>query len=489
MTAPVGPTPHSSCAAVIGQLVTINYHVLRELQHNSKFNVSSRERVLSLAVALEEANIEDLPQSSRELRDFLLTESSYRKENARKLLDDLLAVDPHLRACCVGPWGLARAIELLIPEALARLPYGWDEGGVEIAVARIMAALYQSHFGRVIFIRLYNFDADFLPFSNPAFNVEIVRLDGDAISELIGEETPYSILHDTKTGTCFLRFVGTEPSDEREAFSAAWTIAHGLLKVLRYVKYGVIDIDYGAVYYTPRWATQIRRQGLSFWGQPRKDKQKSFYTLTQAELPKLMAYAAAYEKLRPIIEDPQPKTLRLAGGLAGNFYEWHYRRQEIERDQKLIELVIALETLFSPGREGELRFRIAQRASMLLGKDSRDRKNLMRFFKLVYDARSQLVHSGISAFYPSDHTKSLVKDLKVLNDQQLSDLGDYVRQATLRMLALVWRGRQHREEVNALLDEAALDESIRARMLKESDIDLAIEELLNPPKPHKQTKD
>jgi hypothetical protein len=113
----------------------------------------------------------------------------------------------------------------------------------------------------------------------------------------------------------------------------------------------------------------------------------------------------------------------------------------------------------------------------------------MRFFKLVYDARSQLVHSGISAFYPSDHTKSLVKDLKVLNDQQLSDLGDYVRQATLRMLALVWRGRQHREEVNALLDEAALDESIRARMLKESDIDLAIEELLNPPKPHKQTKD
>jgi hypothetical protein len=443
--------------------------------------VTGRETVLSLAVALENANIEDLPQGSKELRDFVLTESSYVKQNTRKLLDDLLNADPHLRACCVEAWGLARAIELLIPDALAKLPYGWDEGGVEIAVARILASLYQSHFGRVIFIRLYNFDAEFLPFSNPTLNMEVIKLEGDAISELIGEETPYSILHDTKTGTCFLRFTGTEPTDEREAFSAAWTKAHGLLKVLRYVKYGVIDIDYGAIYYTPRWATQLRRQGLSFWGQPRKDKQKAFYTLTQAELPKLIAYAAAYEKLRPIIEDPEPKTLRLAGGLAGNFYEWHYRRQEIERDQKLIELVIALETLFSPAREGELRFRIAQRASMLLGKDSEERKTLIKFFKLIYDARSQLVHSGISAFNLPDYTKSLVKDLKVLNDQQLSDLGDYVRQATLRILTLVWRGRQHRDEVNALLDEAALDESIRVQMYKESDIDLAIEELLKQP--------
>jgi hypothetical protein len=38
-----------------------------------------------------------------------------------------------------------------------------------------------------------------------------------------------------------------------------------------------------------------------------------------------------------------------------------------------------------------------------------------------------------------------------------------------------------RRQVNALLDEAALDESIRLQILKESDLDLAIEELLNPP--------
>jgi hypothetical protein len=166
----------------------------------------------------------------------------------------------------------------------------------------------------------------------------------------------------------------------------------------------------------------------------------------------------------------------LAGSIAGNFYEGHYRRLQRERDHKLIELVIALETLFSPGREGEQRFRISQRAAILLGKDAEDRKNLMRFFKLVYDARSQIMHSGISAFTPPSGLRQ--RDLKILTDQQLSDLGNYVREAVMKILILVWRGRKDKNQINDLLDESALDEKSLQQLLQETDIESAMQDLL-----------
>lgn len=105
----------------------------------------------------------------------------------------------------------------------------------------------------------------------------------------------------------------------------------------------------------------------------------------------------------------------------------------------------------------------------------------MKFFKTVYDARSQIVHSGISAFRPPELPKGLAKGLTTLTDEQLVLLGDYLRQATLKILTLVWRGKEEREEVNSLLDTAALDETTRLQIFKESDFELALEELLRAP--------
>jgi hypothetical protein len=469
-------TPHESCARTLALLVTANFKILHEL-HSSAFNITGVHSFLSYAVALQDADVESLDLTTRDLRTFLLTTSAYTTDHCRTLLEGLLTADQHLRTCCQTPWGLARAIELLIPQSLVAMHSGWDEGGVETAIAQMMASLYEGPFQRAVYIRLYNFYCDSLPLKFPGFNLEVVKLDSGAVAVLLGEVTPFSALHDTNTGMCFLKLDGSAADNEVEAFNTAWAKAHEILTILRYLKYGVIENDYGAIYFSPPWVTQIRRQGISFRGQPRRDKQDSLYVLEAEELPELFRYGLAYEKLKHLINDPKPKTLRMANSLAANFYEGHYRRHKHERDQKLVELVIALEILFSPG-ESELTFRIAQRAAILLGKNADDRKTLMKFFKVAYAARSQVVHTGKSAF-----SKDPSKGVKTLSDQQLNDLGDYVRQAVLRVFTLVWRGKQDRDELNALLDESALDERISTKLMADSDFEAAIDEILAPVQP------
>lgn len=472
------PKPHHLSSDSLARLIEIRLGLVDEIRQHPDFGQLDPTWILSCAVSMHDADAQTIDARTDNLRAFFSTASSYGIKNGRGILDELLAADDHLRACCQTPWGLARAIDLHVSDSAVGMTGGGDEEGVKTAVSRMVASLYQEDFKCGIFVRLYNFDTDCLPLAIPSINAEIVRLTVQEIAELLGESTPYTSLHDGGTGTCFLRFLSSDSSNEGQAFEAAWMKAHDLLKVMKYVKYGPIDLDYGAIYYAPIWVTRIKRHGIRFWGQPRRDRQAKFYTLTRDELPKLYAFGSAYTKLQAIIGDPQPRTLRLANSLAGTYYEGHYRRLEGERDQKLIDLVIALETLFSPGNEGELRFRIAQRAAILLGKEAEERKTLMKFFKTVYDARSQIVHSGISAFHPPEIPKRLAKDLRTLTDEQLVLLGDYIRQATLKILTLVWRGREEREEVNGLLDTAALDENVRLQILKESDFELALEELL-----------
>jgi hypothetical protein len=50
----------------------------------------------------------------------------------------------------------------------------------------------------------------------------------------------------------------------------------------------------------------------------------------------------------------------------------------------------------------------------------------------------------------------------------------------IKILILVWQGSTDRNTVNALLDEAALDEIVREDLLKQTDIEAWILEITNP---------
>lgn len=472
------PTPDPSSRAKLTSLIEVRYRLIHEIRQDPKLNKAELSWGLSLAVALQDANIEELPPFNKELRSFILTDSSYSKRDARTILDGLVNDDQHLHRCCLSAWGLARSIDFLAPEAMEAMPVSFDEGGVDAAASHMIELLYEDEFRRNIFLHIYNLASDCLPIEMPYFNAELIKLEPKDIAQLLGESTSHSVLHDPNTGACFIKFVTTELGDDRQAFEAVWGKGHQILSILKYVKYGALDIDYGAIYYAPGWVTEIRRPGLGFWGQPRRDKQNAFYELTKQEIPRASDFFSAYVKLKSIIDDPNLNSLRLAVALAAQFYEWHYRRTETERDLRLVELVTALEALFSPGREGELRFRVAQRAALFLGKDADERAYLSKFFKTVYDGRSQILHSGVSAFDPPSALKEKEKGLTVLSSSQLAELGDLVRQALLRALILVWRREDNREQMNSKLDRAALDETIRKELFERSDIERALPEIL-----------
>jgi len=178
------------------------------------------------------------------------------------------------------------------------------------------------------------------------------------------------------------------------------------------------------------------------------------------------SYCAAYIKLKPLIDDVSG-SFRQATAIAGDYFEGHHKKTKPE--EELVDLVIALEILFSPSRDGELRFRIAQRAAVLLGGTAVDRLAIRDFLLDVYDARSALVHAGESPFS--------AKAKKKLTDEDLARLADYVRQAILKLFILRWRGKIKKEEVQAFLDKCALDVSSLDKLHADTDIEAAISEI------------
>ena len=73
---------------------------------------------------------------------------------------------------------------------------------------------------------------------------------------------------------------------------------------------------------------------------------------------------------------------------------WAKSMAEDDPIDQIIDLGIALESLYVPDASGESRFRLASHAAWHLGKDKEERRNLWKEFRDIYDARSQAVHTG-----------------------------------------------------------------------------------------------
>ena len=463
------PSPHPSALQAIARLVEAQYTIERELRQHLEYNTGNLITGLSFAVALQDTDPNSLDSFQTALLSYFLSDdSSFKVKNVRHLLDDLLASDSHLKACCQTAWGLARAVEVLSPIAIRASSLSSYEGGIEIAGGKILDIMYASEYQRETYIHLYNFEGEQVPLALPMFNAEVVRLGVNDLPRLIGETTFTSALHDSQTGTCFAKFVDRENFDDNTIFQKCWQSTHTIVQVLRYFKYGIIDMDYGGIYYMPAWVNEIRRVGIRIWGLPRKDRQGVFYTLASSDQPKLEVFIQAYQRLKPLIDNVSG-SLRQATSFAGNYFEGHNTHTKSE--EKLIDFIIALEVLFSPGREGELRFRIGQRAAILLGKTADERASIKDFLVRVYDARSDLVHSGESPFSPNASRK--------LAKEDLGRLGDYVRQAILRLFILHWRAETDKKKIHSLLDRCALDQSSLDRLISDTDVDSALASILS----------
>jgi hypothetical protein len=380
-------------------------------------------------------------------------------------LENLLAADAHLKATCVNAVTLAKALEVTVLTHFAEVPVALSEDASisDLLTDHLVRRLFEADYSRRVYFRLYNLLTDQAPLAVEPIGASLQLVERWRIPLITGETTPTSTLHADHTGDTFLVFEDKGYDNDIDWWQARWRDAYTLLTILKYLKYGIVDVDYSVIHFEPDWLNEVRRYGITIWGRPRPDVQKDPYILARHEDEKLQRYMVAALKYRDRFEDLRP-TLRWATFIAGTYYEQHHTRTA--REDQLIDLSIALEALFSPDDRTELTFRITQTAALLLGSSPTERKEIARFLRKAYQARSSLVHGGKSPFGQG-----------TLSVDDIPRLGDLIRRAILRMAILFVRGQQSRENVLADIEACSFDTGALAELRKRSDVEDFLNEI------------
>lgn len=389
----------------------------------------------------------------------------YGRYPVEPLLQDLLASDPHLRATCLDAAKLAGALEVILLDHIidnSAVLAGGPELD-ELITEYLIGELFSRDYTRTLYFRVDNLFMKRPAFPVPPLNASLSFVADLSILHITGEPTPTSTLHLPNTGNTFLVFEDTGFGNDTDWWRDRWTDANTVVTVLKYLKYGIIDIDYSVIHFAPNWVNHVRKYGISMGGRPRTDVQEDHFTLNEAGHTTVVRYLNAALRYRPVLENLQPP-LRRSTATAGNYYEGHHRRTTPE--DQLIDLVIALESLFSPSDKGELRFRISLNAALLLGNDAEDRTGIMDFVKNMYDHRSALVHGGKSPFVSGGLTTA-----------DVARLGDLVREAILRLGVLYVRGQQDRDQVLNEILQGAFNNTLLEGIRKRSELEVFLAEV------------
>ena len=227
--------------------------------------------------------------------------------------------------------------------------------------------------------------------------VRVERIDQSSIPRILGEPGFQAFLHPVRAGTCFVV--------EEEAASAEddmrWLIskrdkAYSFAEILQYFKDGVVHLGYSVPFFQPQWAHQIRRVGVFFLGSPRLSAYeggKQLYFLADAEEQRLGQWwkAVTAPNIAEALANRKGK-LRQATNRAARYYESSHERLEVV--ERLLDVAIGMESLFSPSDQGELNFRISQSAAQFLGKDAVERRKIFASIRDMYTRRSKLVHGS-----------------------------------------------------------------------------------------------
>lgn len=445
------PQPAFSTRALVHSVVTTWRNLVKELPPPIGFEaLRPHGGVLRTAVWISQ--------------DHLTMTAPYDRYPVEPLLEELLATDLHLMATCLNAATLADALEAILLDRIIGNSAVFTSGAEldEVITSYLISELFSEDYTRTLYFRVYN-----LLMERPAFPV--LRLNASlsvvadlGIPRITGEPTPTSTLHLPNTGNTFLVFEDTGFGNDIEWWKDRWTDANTVVGALKYLKYGIVDIDYSVIHFTPNWVNLVRKYGISMWGRPRTDVQEARFTLNEAEHATVVRYLNAALRYRPALQDLRP-TLRQATATAGDYYEGHHRRTTPE--DQLIDLVIALESLFSPSDKDELRFRISLNTALLLGKDPEDRNAIKDFVMRMYSHRSALVHGGKSPFQSGRLTMA-----------DVARLGDLVREALLRLVVLYVRGQQNRQQVLNEIMQGAFNSVYLEDIRKRSDLKIFLAE-------------
>jgi hypothetical protein len=398
-------------------------------------------------------------------------EMGFNGADVKRSLEGILANDKHLRECFPALFNLAHFLDAFFITGASDLKLrGADPQALDLLFDEFLSTTYhQGRFKRIALSHLFNFDM--VGNSTLFSDVRVERLDENTIPTILGETGFRAFLHPTGVGNCF---VVVEEQWTAQAdypwISEKHTRALMFAQVLQYFKDGVVHVGYSVPYFQPVWLNQIRRGGLFFLGNPRREPYeggKRAFFVSEKEKPEVTQWwqAGTSQAVVTMLADTKIR-LRQAIWRAGTYYESsHERWLPVER---LILLAIALESLFSPPDKGEFTFRIALSAAQFIGRTPDERHEIFKGVKDMYGRRSELFHGTYDLEKYNSGT--------FVTTAEVEKWASWIRRSLSGFLALYLTGETNRDTILNDIAAAAFDPAKAEKLRNSCSLQKALEE-------------
>jgi hypothetical protein len=388
-------------------------------------------------------------ENSISFRDSIL-KSGFDEKIISQPFHDILAQDKHIFNCCGNILNLAVLIDKYF------MPYARKDNISNVFNAFNNMVYNSGTFNKLTFSHIYNFNSDLDTIKLTEF--EIIKIEDRIIPFITGENPNFpSFLHPPGTGNYFVK-IQDDTAIQDDKFGD-WLLnnhrrASEIIGILQYMKDGLIHVDYTGVFFTPEWVNSIRRPGIIMIGRPRivPYQEGKYYFLDSQEVENFQKLLFVFYKYKTDIFENKSK-LRKAIGHAGNYHELSLTVERL--DDRLIDLWISMEALFSPSDTQQLRHSIAENAAFFLGNSPEERKVIFEKLQKLYNKRSSLVHGGTE---------------KEIDIEEVEFLSSLVRQSLLKFTVLQLRGASSINEVLKMIRAAIFDPEASLKLHQESNL-------------------
>lgn len=371
-------------------------------------------------------------------------------------LDQLLNDDEHLKNCCGSiPLNLATIFDFEFLSNFIKTHSTPNEYYYNI----FENYLYSSRYQRYACGHFYNLNVE--NSKNLKFKDWTIRfLTNEQIALLLGEQIPFGRLHIPETGNYFAVYEDSNPpNDSYNWIHNKIDEARYIEGLFRYYKDGIINMDYYTFFFEPLWVNTVWRVGIHFFGNIRRKPKELQFEIKNEDINKLyeywIAYISNFERFNLMNNYDLGKSIQRA---AIHFSNYHSKD---DLEEKFIDLIISLESLFAPGTE--VNYRLSHYAAIFLG-ESDEGLSIYNFIRNMLKKRNNLFHGSY------DYTREL------LSKEEVSKFASYIRRIILGYIILYLRGETIRKNITDKIEQSLIKPGVGNEIREKADPRIFIEE-------------
>jgi len=381
---------------------------------------------------------------------------------------EIFKKDKHLSICCGEmPINLATTIDLYCLSSIFSTETFFDNKlsneNLNKYIDSFIDKIYKDKYKRSAIFHLFNLEVD-KDLDIKFGEWSLIKIPHESIPVILGESTPFSRLHFPDVGNDYLIFEDSEqPKDSYEWIKDKYKEAQEVEEILQFFKDEIINIDYYTFYFTPYWVNQIWRMGIFRYGNIRSINPNTKYTIMSQEIDNIKKYWNLYNNNISKFKNIEKSKLGLViQRAARHFYIYHTKDKT---EEKFINLIIALEALFSFGQE--VTFRMSLYTAIFLEENKNGEDNY-QFVSKMLKLRNKIFHGN--------YTLREIEEDKFIDDDDLIKLSSIIRKAILGFIVLYLRGDDKKEDIINKIESSIFNLDVRDELVKTSNIDNFIEE-------------